>query len=125
MRPVGLAGHVVVHVAAALRAELGGDTLTPLVENVADDDPGALGDEVACVRLAHAPGGARDERDLPVETPHLYSSRQRARCPRPNSCDQTLAWYRRLTGSPTPRGAGERTCERVPQPPRTPVVHSA
>src|SRR6266567_5820766 len=72
--PVLLAGHIVVYVPAGAGAELAGDGLPPLVEHFAEDDLRALGGEVPHVRLAHAPGAARDQRDLAVESAHAVRS---------------------------------------------------
>ena len=51
-----------------------------VVEHVAEDHPGALGDEMAHVRLAHPPGAPGDQRDLAVESPHGPSQSE------PNAC---------------------------------------
>src|SRR6516164_3000496 len=41
-----------------------------VVQHVAEHHLGALGDKVPHVGLAHAPGAAGDQRDLPVEPAH-------------------------------------------------------
>jgi hypothetical protein len=62
-------------------AEPGRHGRAPVVQHVAEHHLGALGDEVPHVRLAHAPGAAGDQRDLPVEPPHGLLHTQR-----PNAC---------------------------------------
>ena len=68
--PVVLAGDVVMGVPAGLLAELGRHRRALVVSHVAEHHPGALGDEVPHVGLAHAPGAPGDQRDLAVEPAH-------------------------------------------------------
>ncbi len=91
-RPVVLAGHVLVDVAAVVLAQLIRQRLALVVQQVTEHDLRALGDEVPRVRLAHAPRAARDQRDLPVQTAHPQPLRpHRQPLPRsavsvPNAC---------------------------------------
>src|SRR6266702_3385435 len=77
--PVILAGDVEVQVPAGLLAQLGRYVLALVVPHVAKDHPGALGHEVPHVGLAHAPGAAGNQRDLPVQPPHPPSRTALAR----------------------------------------------
>ena len=59
-------GYVEVDVHSGV-AELGGELLTLVVEDVTEHDHGALRDHGPGVALAHAPGGAGDQGDLPLQ----------------------------------------------------------
>ena len=75
--PVLVAGHVEVDVARGV-AELVGQRLALLVEEVADDDLGALGDQYPRVLGAHVAGAAADQCDLAVYTSHAGQDTLRA-----------------------------------------------
>ena len=68
--PLGLVADVEVDVAGRV-AELGGHGLALLVEHVAEHHLGPLGGEQPGLGLALAPGCARHDHDLAVETPHV------------------------------------------------------
>ncbi len=77
--PVVLAGDVVVQIAAGLLAEPGRHVPALVVKDVTEDHPGALGDEVPHMGLAHPPGAPGDQRDLAVEPAHDPSGPLRSR----------------------------------------------
>ena len=62
-------GDVEVDVARGV-ADLVGQRLALVVEDVADHDLGALADEHPCMRGTHAPSAAADERNFSVHASH-------------------------------------------------------
>ena len=100
--PVAVAGDVVVGVPAGLLAEPGRHRRALVISHVAEHHPGALGDEVPHVGLAHAPGAARDQRDLAVEPAHGPP------CTKDPCTKKTL--QRLCTNVPGPKFAAPNAC---------------
>lgn len=65
--PIGFPAHVVVHEHRA-GTDVVGDLFALVVEDVGEDDPGALAHEHAGFRLTLATRGAGDDRDLAAKS---------------------------------------------------------